>query len=53
MTKENKLSVRLNGSLTNRCSKRKLDNLLFAINDYIGLKDQLKTQEMGAASTYE
>lgn len=40
------LSVRLNGKLSNRHSKRELDNLLFAINDYIGLKDQLKQLEM-------
>lgn len=42
MRKEGKLSIRLNGKLTNRRSKRELDNLLFAINDYIGLKDQFK-----------
>lgn len=42
MTKESKISIRLNGSLSNRRSKREVDNLLFAINDYIGLKDQLK-----------
>lgn len=41
-----KLIVRLNGSPSNRCSKRELDNLLFAINDYIGLKDQLNQLEM-------
>jgi len=41
-----RLSVRINGELSNRYSKRYLDNLLFAINDYIGLKDQLKQLEM-------
>ncbi len=46
MIKENKLSIRLNGSLSNRRAKREVDNLIFAINDYIGLKDQLKQQVM-------
>ena len=42
----NKLNIRLNGKLSNRRSKREVDNLLFAINDYIGLKEQLKQKEM-------
>jgi len=42
----NKLSIRLKGRLSNRYSKRELDNLLFAIDDYVGLKDQLKLKEM-------
>lgn len=35
------LKVNINGRLSNRRSERELDNLLFAINDYIGLKEQL------------
>lgn len=42
MRKDHKLKIHLNGSLSNRRSKRELDILLFAINDYIGLKEQLK-----------
>ncbi|UJF33928.1 helix-turn-helix domain-containing protein [Paenibacillus hexagrammi] len=36
------LTVHLRGSISNRRSKRELDSLLFAIEDYIGLKDQVK-----------
>lgn len=46
MRKAGKLSIHLNGRLTNRRSKRELDSLLFAVNDYIGLKDQLNQQEV-------
>ncbi|WP_197223548.1 hypothetical protein [Lysinibacillus sphaericus] len=38
----NIVNIRLNGELSNRYSKREIDNLLFAINDYVGLKNQLK-----------
>lgn len=46
----NKLSIRINGKLSNRYSKREVDNLLFAINDYIGLNDQLKQQVIDQCS---
>ncbi|WP_342503751.1 helix-turn-helix transcriptional regulator [Lysinibacillus sp. FSL L8-0126] len=39
---EDQLSVNLLGELSNRRSKRELDSLLFAINDYLGLKAQVK-----------
>ncbi|MDP1395147.1 MULTISPECIES: XRE family transcriptional regulator [Bacilli] len=39
---ENQLTVKLLGSISNRRSKRELDSLLFAINDYLGLKEQTK-----------
>lgn len=42
MRKEGKLNINLNGSLSDRRSKRELDSLLFTINDYIGLKEQLQ-----------
>lgn len=42
--RNNIINIRLNGKLSNRRSKRELDNLLFAINDYVGLKEQLKQQ---------
>lgn len=35
------LTVQLRGNLSNRRSKRELDALLFAIEDYIGLKEQV------------
>jgi transcriptional regulator with XRE-family HTH domain len=35
------LTVHLRGSISNRRSKRELDSLLFAIEDYIGLKNQV------------
>lgn len=37
----NKVNIRLNGELSNRYSKREFDNLLFAVNDYVGLKNQI------------
>jgi len=37
-----KVNVRLIGSLSSRRSKRVLDSLLFAINDYVGLRNHLK-----------
>ncbi|MGE7673138.1 helix-turn-helix domain-containing protein [Lysinibacillus sp. NPDC094403] len=43
--KEDKLTVNLRGELTNRRSRRELDSLLFAINDYIGLKEQVTNLE--------
>lgn len=36
------LTVQLRGNTSNRRSKRELDALLFAIEDYIGLKEQVK-----------
>ncbi|WP_257216174.1 helix-turn-helix domain-containing protein [Lysinibacillus sphaericus] len=42
VVKKDKLTVNLRGELTNRRSRRELDSLLFAINDYIGLKEQVK-----------
>ncbi|PJO44894.1 helix-turn-helix domain-containing protein [Lysinibacillus xylanilyticus] len=39
---KDKLTVNLRGKLTNRRSRRELDSLLFAIEDYIGLKEQVK-----------
>lgn len=39
---EDQLTVNLHGELSNRRSKRELDSLLFAINDYLGLKEQIK-----------
>lgn len=39
---EDQLTVNLLGELSNRRSKRELDSLLFAINDYLGLKEQVK-----------
>lgn len=36
--KQDKLTVNIRGELTNCRSKRELDSLLFAINDYILLK---------------
>ena len=41
----NKVNIRLNGELSNRRSKREFDSLLFAIHDYVGLKEQLKQKE--------
>ncbi|MGD2198443.1 helix-turn-helix domain-containing protein [Lysinibacillus fusiformis] len=41
-TKKDQLTVNLLGELSNRRSKRELDSLLFAINDYLGLKEQVK-----------
>lgn len=35
------MTVQLRGTLSNRRSKRELDSLLFAIEDYIGLKKQV------------
>ncbi|MBO2946124.1 helix-turn-helix transcriptional regulator [Paenibacillus sp. F411] len=35
------LTVHLRGTISNRRSKRELDSLLFAIEDYIGLNDQV------------
>lgn len=35
------LTVYLRGTTSNRRSKRELDSLLFAIEDYVGLKDQV------------
>lgn len=46
MRKEGKLNINLNGSLSDRRSKRELDSLLFAINDYIDLREQPKKKEM-------
>ncbi|ACA42249.1 hypothetical protein KQ41_06875 [Lysinibacillus fusiformis] len=40
--KKDQLTVNLRGELSNRRSKRELDSLLFAINDYLGLKEQVK-----------
>lgn len=40
--KEDQLTVNLLGDLSNRRSKRELDSLIFAINDYLGLKEQMK-----------
>ncbi len=45
MIKYNKINIRLNGELTNRRSKREFDSLIFAIHDYIGLKNQLRQQK--------
>ncbi|WEA41697.1 helix-turn-helix domain-containing protein (plasmid) [Lysinibacillus sp. fkY74-1] len=42
IVKKDTLTVNLRGELTNRRSHRELDSLLFAINDYIGLKEQVK-----------
>lgn len=39
---EDQLTVTLLGELSNRRSKRELDSLLFAIKDYLGLKEQMK-----------
>jgi len=39
---EGQLTVNLLGELSNRHSKRELDYLLFAINDYLGLKEQVQ-----------
>lgn len=36
------LTVRLRGKTSNRRSKSELDSLLFAIEDYVGLKEQVK-----------
>jgi len=41
MKKYNEINIRLNGELTNRHSKREFDSLIFAIHDYIGLKNQV------------
>lgn len=38
---EGLLTVYLRGSTSNRRSKRELDSLLFAIEDYVGLKEQV------------
>jgi transcriptional regulator with XRE-family HTH domain len=35
------LTVHLRGTISNRRSKRELDSLLFAIEDYVGLKEQV------------
>ncbi|UXJ69487.1 helix-turn-helix domain-containing protein [Lysinibacillus fusiformis] len=40
--KEGRLTVSLLGELSNRHSKRELDSLLFAINDYLALKEQVQ-----------
>ncbi|AXQ50872.1 helix-turn-helix domain-containing protein [Lysinibacillus fusiformis] len=40
--REDQLTVHLLGELSNRRSKRELDSLLFAINDYLRLKEQMK-----------
>lgn len=37
-----KINIRMNGELSNRRSKREFDSLLFAIHDYVGLKEQIK-----------
>ncbi|MFA1738976.1 MULTISPECIES: helix-turn-helix domain-containing protein [Lysinibacillus] len=39
--KKDKFTVNLIGELSNRRSRREFDSLLFAINDYIGLKEQM------------
>lgn len=39
---EGQLTVNLLGELSNRHSKRELDYLLFAINDYLGLKEHFQ-----------
>ncbi|WP_338754935.1 helix-turn-helix transcriptional regulator [Bacillus sp. FJAT-52991] len=36
------LTYQLRGKLSNRRSKRELDTLLFAIEDYVGLKEQVR-----------
>lgn len=36
------LTVQIRGNSFNRCSKRELDVLLFAIEDYVGLREQVK-----------
>ncbi len=46
---KDKLTVNLRGELTNRRSRRELDSLLFAIEDYIGLKKQVK--DFGSKTT--
>lgn len=35
------LTIHLRGTTSNRRSKRELDSLLFAIEDYVGLKEQV------------
>lgn len=40
-SEEEELTIQLRGITSNRRSKRELDSLLFAIKDYIGLKDQV------------
>ncbi|KPN96436.1 hypothetical protein AO843_16905 [Lysinibacillus sp. ZYM-1] len=42
VVKKDKLTVNIRGELTNRRSRRELDSLLFAINDYTGLKVQMR-----------
>ncbi|MFJ7982188.1 helix-turn-helix domain-containing protein [Lysinibacillus xylanilyticus] len=42
---KDKLTVNLRGELANRRSRRELDSLLFAIEDYIGLKAQVEDVE--------
>lgn len=46
----NKVNIRLNGELSNRYSKREFDNLLFAVHDYVGLKNQLRQQVFNKCS---
>lgn len=40
--KDNKTTVKIRGEITNPISRRELDSLLFAIEDYVGLKEQMK-----------
>lgn len=37
----NRVDVKINGRLSNRPSYRELESLLFAINYYVGIKEQM------------
>lgn len=39
---DEKTTVKIRGAITNPRSKRELDSLLFAIDDYVGLKEQVR-----------
>lgn len=42
VVKDEKTTVKIRGAITNPRSKRELDSLLFAIDDYVGLKEQVR-----------
>lgn len=46
-TKNGNLTVLVRGNLSTRRSRRELDSLLFAIKDYIGLREQLNQSTQG------
>lgn len=42
VVKDEKTTVKIRGAITNPRSKRELDSLLSSIDDYVGLKEQMK-----------